>query len=419
MMNRLEPGLLRIFRYFTAIAMVYFARLVVYTALDTHRLFSASQGQLYLNLATNLVLFGYLSWSWLHKLLRVAYLPLALLSATAVPILSNLVFLFEPTASELSDIVLRSWLLLPILVVPVVIMAWQYPVRFVVYFAIATGGVELALLVRVAGKIDIETLPILGVPIIQAFAFGTVGHIVSHLVTSQRVQRQALLDANIKLSQYARTAEQLATSRERNRLARELHDTLAHTLSAQTVNLEAIKLMIPEEQNEIHAMLGQSLDNTRKGLAETRRALKDLRSKQLEDLGLSIALRHLAQDIAQRGTLSLEIDLPDRLPDLPSQTEQSLYRIAQEALENVVRHANANSISLRLAQEGSSLCLSIADDGDGFDIKDPTVSERLGVRGMVERAALAAGSIQVQSQPGGGTVVHFTVEVPDGARGNL
>jgi signal transduction histidine kinase len=238
-------------------------------------------------------------------------------------------------------------------------------------------------------------------------------------VTSQRIQRQALLDANVKLSQYARTAEQLATSRERNRLARELHDTLAHTLSAQTVNLEAIKLMIPSEKSEIHAMLAQSLDNTRKGLAETRRALKDLRSKQLEDLGLGIALRHLAQDIAQRGTLRLEIDLPDRLPDLPSQTEQSLYRIAQEALENVVRHANANSISLRLAQDGSALCLSIADDGDGFNVDDPTVSERLGIRGMAERAALAAGSIQVQSQPGGGTVVNFTVEVPDGARSDL
>ncbi len=351
--------------------------------------------------------------------MRASYLPVALLSATAVPLLSNLVFLYQPTVSDLPDIVLRSWLLLPILVVPVVIMAWQYPLRYVVIFAIATGGIELALLVRVAGKVDIETLPVLGVPIIQAFAFGTVGHIVSHLVTSQRFQRQALLDANLKLSQHARTVEQLATSRERNRLARELHDTLAHTLSAQTVNLEAIKLMIPAEQDEIQAMLQHSLDNTRKGLAETRRALKDLRSKQLEDLGLSLALRHLAQDVSQRGTLRLEVDLPDRLPDLPSQTEQSIYRIAQEALENVVRHANAHSVSLRLAQEGTQLCLSIADDGEGFDVEDPNVGERLGMRGMAERAALAAGSIQVQSRPGGGTVVQFSIEVPDGARGNM
>jgi signal transduction histidine kinase len=419
MINRLEPGLLRIFRYFNGIAMVYFACLVAYTALDTHRLFSASQSQLYLNLATNLALFGYLSWSWLRRIMRGSYLPVALISATAVPLLSNLVFLYKPTVSDLPDIVLRSWLLLPILVVPVVIMAWQYPLRYVVIFAIATGGIELALLVRVAGRVDIDTLPVLGVPIIQAFAFGTVGHIVSHLVTSQRTQRQALLDANVKLGQYARTAEQLATSRERNRLARELHDTLAHTLSAQTVNLEAIKLMIPAEQDEIHAMLQHSLDNTRKGLAETRRALKDLRSKQLEDLGLSLALRHLAQDVSQRGTLRLEIDLPDRLPDLPAQTEQSLYRIAQEALENVVRHANARSVWLRLTQEDSRLCLSIADDGEGFDLDDPNVGERLGMRGMSERAALAAGTIQVQSRPGGGTTVLFSIEVPDGARGDL
>jgi signal transduction histidine kinase len=351
--------------------------------------------------------------------LRGSYLPVALTSATAIPILSNLFFLFEPTASELSDIVLRSWLLLPILVVPVVIMAWQYPLRYVVLFAITTAGVEMALLVRVAGVVDIETLPILGVPIIQGFAFGTVGHIVSHLVTSQRFQREALLDANLKLSQHARTVEQLATSRERNRLARELHDTLAHTLSAQTVNLEAIKLLLPAEQDEVHAMLQQSLDNTRKGLSDTRRALKDLRSKQLEDLGLGIALRHLAQDIAQRGTLDLEVDLPEQLPDLPSQTEQCMYRIAQEAMENVARHANASSISLHMTQDGSQLSLSIADDGDGFDVGDPTVSERMGIRGMQERAALAAGRIQVESKPGDGTVVKFTVEVPDGTRSDL
>ena len=85
-------------------------------------------------------------------------------------------------------------------------------------------------------KFSYETLPLIGVPFIRAFAFGTVGYIVNILIETQRMQNQKLIQTNLRLNQYVNTLEQLATNRERNRLAAELHDTLAHTLSGLSIN---------------------------------------------------------------------------------------------------------------------------------------------------------------------------------------
>ncbi|MCJ7717776.1 MAG: hypothetical protein MUO54_14825, partial [Anaerolineales bacterium] len=114
---------IRIFRYFTGIAMVYFATLSLFTALQTGQIVNLSQIQSYVNLATNGVLFGYLSWSWLEKKLHRYYLPLALIAATIVPLFSNLIYLASPQETAQITII-RSWLLFPILIVPLVLIAW-------------------------------------------------------------------------------------------------------------------------------------------------------------------------------------------------------------------------------------------------------------------------------------------------------
>jgi signal transduction histidine kinase len=102
-----------------------------------------------------------------------------------------------------------------------------------------------------------------------------VGWIENSLVTVQRKQHEQLVEANLKLQKYALTSEKLAQTQERNRLARELHDTLAHTLSSTSVQLEAIKALFDRDPNQAKQMLAQTLVNTKKGLAETRRALVD------------------------------------------------------------------------------------------------------------------------------------------------
>ncbi len=405
-----RPEVIQTFRYFTGVAMAYFAALSLITALQTGQIVNPSQIQSYVNLAINGVLFGYLSWTWLERKLNRYYLPIALIAATVVPIFSNLIYLGSP--QETAQItIFRSWLLFPILIVPLVIIAWQYHFRYVLAFTLLTSITELVILFSRLEIINFETLPILGLPLIRAFAFGMIGHIVTRLITTQRQQERNLLTANIKLSEHAVTLEQLATSRERNRLARDLHDTLAHTLSGLTVNLEAIKIMLGEDHPEITKRLEHALEKTRVGLTDTRRALKDLRVKQVEDLGLKLALENLCLQASSREDLEIELELPDIIPESSIQIEQVYYRIAQESLENIVKHAQAQHASLKLFLDDNRYTMVIEDDGIGFNPDQGSSPDTLGIQGMRERAIESGSQLQITSQPGEGTQVKIFTEL--------
>ncbi len=234
--------------------MVYFAALSLFTAWQTGEMINLSQIQSYVNLVINGLLFGYLSWYWLENKIPRYYLPLAFVAATILPLFTNLIYLADPQESAQITIT-RSWFLFPTLIVPLVLIAWQYRFRIVLAFIFITTVIELSTLFPRLKYINYETLPILGLPLIRAFAFGMVGQIVTRLIATQRENQRKLLEANIKLSEHAITQEQLTVSRERNRLARDLHDTLAHTLSGLTVNLEAIKILLGEDHQEITTRL--------------------------------------------------------------------------------------------------------------------------------------------------------------------
>jgi signal transduction histidine kinase len=408
MRRPIEPGLLRIFRYFTGIAMIYFAILWVYGSTAKGQNI-ALQVQSLMNFATNACQLVYLSIPWLERRLKGWYLPIALVTYTGVTVFSNMIYLFD-RSTDLYVTVARSWALVPILLVPLVLIAWQYSFLYVLLFTIFTNAIDLFILFLVVKVVNFETLPILGLPLIRAFAFGTVGYIVERLVDIQRMQKRKLVITNLQLSQYASTLEQLATSRERNRLARELHDTLAHTLSGVAVNLEAIKTMLAPDQVDIAAMLDHSLSTTRLGLDETRRALQDLRARPLEDLGLELALRKLSQALTEREGIVTQIEFSADLPVLPPNVEQSFYRIAQEALENTVKHAKAHHVSLSLKAERDCIELTVSDDGSGFNPQKDVEDAQFGIKGMQERAAVVGGTLSVNSRLGQGTVIRFLWE---------
>lgn len=403
--------MLRIFRYFAGIAMFYFAILWGYGVTPAERSLTL-QVQALTNFATNFCLVVYLSIPWLERTLKRWYLPIAITAYTVVTVFSNLVYLLEP-GTDLYTIIARSWALVPILLVPLVLIAWQYSFLHVLLFTVFTNATELLILISVIKDMDINPLPILGLPLIRAFAFGTVGFIIGRIMDTQRSQKRRLIMTNIQLSQHATTLEHLATSRERNRLARELHDTLAHTLSGVAVNLEAIKTMLAPDQADVTTMLDHSLSATRLGLEETRRALQDLRARPLDDLGLELALQTLVQAIADREALQTQIDLDADLPTLPPDVEQSLYRITQEALENITKHADAQRVSLSLKAIADRIELTITDDGSGFDPKRAPEYGQFGIRGMRERAAVVGGTLSVVGRPEGGTTVRFTWEKLD------
>jgi len=373
--------------------MVYFAALSLFTAWQTGELINLSQIQSYTNLVINAILFGYLSWPWLENKISRYYLPLAFVTATILPLFTNLIYLADPMESAQMTIT-RSWFLFPILIVPLVLIAWQYRFRVVLAFIFLTTIIELSTLVPRLKVINYETLPILGLPLIR-----------------QREQQRKLVEANIKLNEHANTLEQLTVSRERNRLARDLHDTLAHTLSGLTVNLEAIKILLGNDHPQIMTRLDHALDKTRTGLRDTRRALKDLRVKQVEDLGIKLALENLGNQASARGQFEIEITMPDIIPESTLPFEQVYYRIAQEALENIVKHARASQVVLSLIMDDSSISLRIEDNGIGFQTQEERSLDTLGIRGMQERAAECGGELTVRSEPGKGTCINITTEL--------
>ena len=214
----------------------------------------------------------------------------------------------------------------------------------------------------------------------------------------------------MQLGQYANTLESLATSRERNRLARELHDTLAHTLSGISVNLEALKTMLPAEELEAASMLDNSLSAARSGRDGTRRALNDLRAQPLEDLGLELALQGMVESLVERQALLADIRIANLVQILPPNVEQAFYRIAQEALENVSIHASPSKISFRLQEEDNMVSMEIRDNGVGFDTQSQVNTSRYGLKGVRERATSIGADLTVLSRPGEGTTVRLVWE---------
>jgi signal transduction histidine kinase len=160
----------------------------------------------------------------------------------------------------------------------------------------------------------------------------------------------------------------------------------------------------------------QMQELTRNGLHESRQALQALRASPIDELGLGLALQRAAQTAAERAGAELTLTLPPSLNGIPPDIEQHLYRIAEEALNNVVRHARAQHLTLALQQAGTALTLTIHDDGSGFEISQTPPNGHYGIAGMKERAGLINGSLQVESLPGKGTTVRLTVPLEEIAR---
>lgn len=413
--RKIEPGLLRVFRWYAGlrIALLLLFGLLPYYFVPDNRL-GLHQEIDFLPYALVVIismafLLGYLSWPWLQQKLKRAYLPLAVFLATTGLILDQ--YLLSPSA--------RIWQPDPFLFILLILIAWQYDVRAVLLFALGTASFELALNALIPqpnldvlrmGPFSQNSVQISRV-VARTISFIILGFVIVSLMRSQREQRRALAEANQKLVQNAATLEQLTITRERNRLSRELHDTLAHTLSALSVQLDAVTTVWKDIPGKARKMLAKMLKTTRSGLDDTRRAIHDLRASRLEDIGLFLALQEMAQDFAARNSLDLVLDVSDGLDNLPPEVEQGVYRVAQEALENITRHANAQHLWFSLVEENKHIQLTIEDDGQGFDEQRRPAENQLGLMGMRERAEMIGGSFELGSQPGQGTVVRLRVEL--------
>jgi signal transduction histidine kinase len=208
-----------------------------------------------------------------------------------------------------------------------------------------------------------------------------------------------------------------AALEERQRLARELHDSVTQALFSATLHARAAQLALERAGQSVGSPAGRAIDQLRAliqgALAEMRALIFELRPGALAEEGLAAALIKHAAALAARAELVVAVEAPaGRLPLAPA-VEEHLYRLAQEALHNVVKHAGARGATVRLAAAGADLTLEVADDGAGFDPATP-VPGHLGLGTMAERARAAGGRLSIASAPGAGTTVR--VVVPEALR---
>ena len=204
-----------------------------------------------------------------------------------------------------------------------------------------------------------------------------------------------------------------AVLQERNRIARELHDNLAQEILGVSVQLEIVTRLLNSAPETARTHLDRARSLVRSSMAEARRYVWDLRSQSLDDRDLPAALAEMTRRLTAESGIHTQFEVGGTLRPLPRQVENNLLRIGQEAVNNAVRHARAENVSVRLAFDATSVRLSVKDDGRGFDpeLQENGAGGHFGLVGMRERAREMGGEVRVGSSPGEGCEVEVNVPV--------
>ncbi len=218
--------------------------------------------------------------------------------------------------------------------------------------------------------------------------------------------------ANQKLQEYAKNAEALAVAEERNRLARDLHDSVTQSLYSITLFAEAASEELNAGEVETtRAHLKELRESSQQALQEMRLMVFELRPPELETKGLALALQERLETVEARTGINTVVNL--KLEQrLPSNIEFGLYSIAREALNNILKHSQATKVTITLLKRDGNIIFEIQDNGIGLDTLKSGSSAGLGIKGMRERAIQFGANLILQNAPENGTLLR--VEVPDG-----
>ncbi len=201
-----------------------------------------------------------------------------------------------------------------------------------------------------------------------------------------------------------------AQEQERGRIARDLHDDIGQRVALLHMDLERMWSKLPPAAqeaagSEFRAVLGRIAELSK----DLRNLSHDLHPPILDDLGLEIALRELCETFEERHATAVRFSTRDVPADIPPSTSIALYRIVQEALQNIAKHAGADSIHIALIGGTGTIELSVRDNGSGFDARVQKSASGLGLVSMTQRAKLAGGSLEIESHPNTGTRIHVSV----------
>jgi PAS domain S-box-containing protein len=223
--------------------------------------------------------------------------------------------------------------------------------------------------------------------------------IASLLVRAESIQE--------KLAQLSRTTIRMQEE-DRKWISHELHDEIGQILASILMNLEILKKEVGREGGGI-AVIGELKEITNEVLRKIRMFLQTIRPVPINDGGLAKGIRTLAADFSSRSGIQVTYDDRGDVDLLDADQKVSLYRIVQESLTNIYKHAEATSVRIAVKQNDNNLVVEISDNGKGFDARRPEKSTGLGHVGMQERAILARGRLDVESSPGAGTTIRISM----------
>jgi len=219
--------------------------------------------------------------------------------------------------------------------------------------------------------------------------------------------------AGEELSAFASAAHAIRES-EKTRIARELHDELAQSLTAIKMDATWIREAMPREADAVRAKLDDMLGLLDTTVAATRRIASDLRPLLLDDLGLVPAIEWLTHNFSQRHGVPCRLSLDEEV-ELGEPYATAVFRIVQESLVNVAKHAGASRVDVRIERTDAGVILEVADDGAGFVLDAPRKTSSLGLMGLRERARLLQGTVEIDTAPGRGTRIRVAIPVPEAA----
>ncbi len=351
---------------------------------------------------------------WLERFLGRSFLAVGLGLSVLFSSLDTAYIFADWSDSRLAHLALPLELMEPLaaapavepfffLLIPLVLLAWGYGRQGALLGSTWASVLHVGLSLWLLPEGGLSRISV-AQTLMRILLLYLVPLIVSILAERERQQHTRLETAHRRLRRHAAAMEQLAVSRERNRMARDLHDTLAHSLSALNVQLEALRTLMTNDPAAAQAAVDEIAELARHGLEESRNAIQALRSDPVETLGLTGALRETIQALQTRSGLQVNLSTAGEESHVTPEEAQALYRIAEEALSNVERHAEAQRVDVRLDFGANQIDLVVRDDGTGFD-PEIVKQERYGLTGMRERADMIGAEIDITNSPEGGTEV--------------
>jgi signal transduction histidine kinase len=236
---------------------------------------------------------------------------------------------------------------------------------------------------------------------------------------ADRNRAEEQLKASLELLRALTARLQTAREEERAHVAREIHDELGQACTALKMDLTLAGRKATKRQTQLRAKIDSGIQLVDSLIASLRRIAAELRPSTLDDLGLTAALEWQAQEFEIRTGTECHIILPREQITLDSERSTAVFRIFQESLTNVVRHAEATRVEARLEKQNNQLIFRIQDNGKGFDPLEAKVRKSLGLVGMQERALLLSGELKIEGVPGAGTTLTLRIPLPPtNLRGN-